>query len=39
MFTERLGEETERLELRAIQVDTAMTEDDLAGRVTESFGL
>jgi len=39
MFTERLGEETERLELRAIEVDTAMTEDDLAGRVTETFGL
>ena len=39
MFTERLSEETGRLELRAIEVDTAMTEDDLAGRVTESFGL
>jgi len=39
LFTERLSEETERLELRAIEVDTAMTEDDLAGRVAEAFGI
>ena len=39
MFTERLSAETGRLELRAIEVDTAVTEDDLAGRLTESFGL
>ena len=39
MFTERLGEETERLELRTIEVDTAVTEEDLAGRVTAAFGL
>jgi 2-phosphoglycerate kinase len=39
MFTERLYEETKRLELRVIEVDTTMTEDDLVERVTEAFGL
>ena len=39
MFTERLSGEARRLELRVIEVDTAMTEDDLAGQVTEAFGL
>ena len=39
MFTERLYEETERLELRVIEVDTTMTEADLAERGTEVFGL
>jgi hypothetical protein len=39
MFTRRLQEETGRLGLRAIQVDTATTEDDLDGQVTEAFGL
>ena len=39
MFTERLDEETRRLELRVINVDTAMTEDLLTERVTGSFGL
>ena len=39
MFTERLSGEGRRLELRVIEVDTAMTEDDLAGQVTEAFGL
>jgi len=39
MFTARLHEETKHLELRVIEVDTAMTEDDLAERVTEAFGL
>jgi hypothetical protein len=39
MFTERLHAETGRLGLRAIDVDTAMTEDDLARRVTGAFGL
>jgi 2-phosphoglycerate kinase len=38
MFTERLAEEAQRLELRVIEVDT-MTEDDLTARVTEAFGL
>jgi hypothetical protein len=39
MFTDRLCEEVKRLELCVIEVSTAMTEDDLAGRVTEAFGL
>jgi hypothetical protein len=39
MFTERLDEETRRLGLRAIRVDTTMTEDDLTAGVTEAFGL
>jgi hypothetical protein len=39
MFTDRLGGEAARLGLRVIEVDTPMTEDDLAGRVTEAFGL
>jgi len=39
MFTERLKEETERLDLPAIEVDTTMTEDDLDERVTAAFGL
>jgi len=37
MFTDRLGEETRRLELPFIEVDTTMTEDELAGRVAEAF--
>lgn len=39
MFTEILREETARLELPAIEVDTTMTEDELVRRVTEAFGL
>jgi hypothetical protein len=39
MFTALLGEETKRLELAAIKIDTTMTEDDLTERVTEIFGL
>jgi hypothetical protein len=39
MFTERLYQETKRLELRSIEVDTTMTEDDLADRITKAFGL
>lgn len=38
-FTRRLQEETGRLGLRTIQVDTAMTEDDLYAKVTKAFGL
>jgi 2-phosphoglycerate kinase len=38
MFTERLCEEAKRLELRVVEVDTAMTEDDLVGRATQAFG-
>jgi 2-phosphoglycerate kinase len=39
MFTDILREETARLEMPAIEVDATMTEDDLARRVTEVFGL
>jgi hypothetical protein len=39
MFTARLQEETGRLRLRAIRVDTTMTEDDLAEQVAAAFGL
>src|SRR5215213_8270478 len=39
MFTEILREETARLGLPAIEVDTTSTEDDLARRVTDIFGL
>ncbi|MGW3359303.1 hypothetical protein ACWDFL_28455 [Streptomyces bungoensis] len=39
MFTGRLREETARLGLRAIEVDTTMTEEDLAERVIGAFGL
>ncbi|GGM16626.1 hypothetical protein GCM10010129_71050 [Streptomyces fumigatiscleroticus] len=39
MFTARLQEETGRLRLRTVQVDTTMTEDDLAERVTTAFRL
>jgi 2-phosphoglycerate kinase len=39
MFTDILREETARLGLPAIEVDTAMTEDDLAKRVTDLFEL
>jgi hypothetical protein len=39
MFTDTLREETARLEVPAIDVDAGMTEDDLARRVTELFGL
>lgn len=39
LFTERLHEEASGLDLRIIEVDTTMTECDLAARVTETFGL
>jgi 2-phosphoglycerate kinase len=39
LFTNILREETARLEVPAIEVNAAMTEDDLAKRVTEVFGL
>jgi len=39
MFTKLLREQTKRLELPAIEIDTTMTEDDLTERVTETFGL
>lgn len=37
MFTDTLREETARLDLHAIEVDTATTEDDLAARVMHVF--
>jgi hypothetical protein len=39
MFTDILRDETARLRLPAIQVDATITEDDLAQRVTDVFGL
>ena len=39
MFTDILREETARLEVPAIEVEATMTEDDLARRVAEVFGL
>ena len=39
MFTDTLREETARLDVPVIEVDATMTEDDLARRVTEVFGL
>jgi hypothetical protein len=42
MFTDTLREETAHLEVPAIEVNAnkaTMTEDDLAQRVTEVFGL
>jgi cytidylate kinase len=38
MFTEHLREETRRLTLHAIDVDTSTIEDDLVERVIEVFG-
>lgn len=39
MFTERLREDTRRLGLAAVTVDTTTTENDLTAHVTELFGL
>jgi 2-phosphoglycerate kinase len=39
MFTDRLVEQTHRLDLPAITVDTTMTEDELTERVARAFGL
>jgi hypothetical protein len=39
MFTERLAGETAQLDLRSIEVDIAVSEDDSAERVTEAFAL
>jgi hypothetical protein len=38
MFTERLAEETKRLDLHAIEVDTGMSEDELTELVAGAFG-
>lgn len=39
MFTERLSGDAKRLGLCVIEIGTATTEDDLAGRVTDALGL
>ncbi|GLY81506.1 hypothetical protein [Actinoallomurus iriomotensis] len=39
LFTDRLAEETKRLGLPVVEVDTAMSEDELVERVTGGFGL
>ena len=39
MFTDRLFEETRRLALPVIEIDTVMNEDELAEKVTQAFGL
>jgi hypothetical protein len=39
MFTDRLRSEAGQLALPVIEVDTAMTEEGLAERVAEGFGL
>jgi hypothetical protein len=39
LFTELLREETARLALPAVEVDGTVSEDDLAGRVSDAFGL
>jgi len=39
VFTDRLFEETKRLELPVIEIDTAMNEGELARQVTQAFGL
>ena len=39
MFTARLADETIRLDLSVIEVDTALRDHDLAGRASQAFGL
>jgi 2-phosphoglycerate kinase len=39
IFTDRLVDETKRLELPVIKIDTAMNEGELARQVTQAFGL
>ena len=39
MFTERVKEEAQRLDMNIIQVNSTLTEDEMAGRVAELFGL
>jgi hypothetical protein len=39
MFTDRLVHSTKHLELPAIEVDTAMNENELAKQVTQAFRL
>ena len=39
IFTDRLFEETKRLKLPVIEIDTAMNEVELVRQVTQAFGL
>jgi hypothetical protein len=39
MFTNILRDETQRLNMRAVEVDASLTEDDLAQRVAGILGL
>jgi hypothetical protein len=39
MFTDILRDETARLGLRAIEIDTTTTEDDLIKQVTDLFAI
>lgn len=39
LFTEHLHQEAKRLDLRVIEVEPPLTEDELAAQVTEAFGL
>ena len=39
MLTDRLFEETQRLKLPVIEIDTPMTEGELARQLTQVFGL
>lgn len=39
MFTNHVHEEASRLELRTVEVDTTMTEENLAKQVTAAFEL
>lgn len=39
MFTQRLKQEAQDLEMNIIEVDSTITEDEVAGRVAEMFGL
>jgi 2-phosphoglycerate kinase len=39
MFTDRLAQETKRLGLPVIEIDIAMSEDELAAEVAHAFGL
>lgn len=39
LFTDRIFRETMRLDLPVIEVDVGMSEDELAGQLTQAFGL
>jgi hypothetical protein len=39
VFTDRLFEETKRLKLRVIEIDTTMNEGEVVRQMTQAFGL